>query len=73
MAYRALESSSIRGVDYDEQDRTLEVYFHSYGDFRYFDVPPFLYEGLVAAKSAGVFFNTKIRDRFRHEELGRSR
>ena len=60
-------SSAIASVGYEPSARLLEVEFSSGKIYRYFNVPPDAFEGLLAAKSKGVWFNRKIRDRFSHE------
>lgn len=62
-------SSVIRSVGYDAESRELEVELVSDHIYRYRDVPPFLYEGFLAAKSKGAFFNQKIARRFEYEQL----
>jgi hypothetical protein len=53
-------SSLIRSAGYDAAARELEVELVSGPVYRYRDVSPFIYEGLLAAKSKGTFFNQKI-------------
>ena len=62
-------SSVIRSVAYDDASRLLEVELNAGHVYRYREVPPFLYEGLLAAKSKGTFFNRKIARRFTYEQL----
>ena len=67
----SVESSSIKSIGYEESSQTLEIEFHQYGTFRYFDFPEFLYKGFVLAPSKGTFFNQRIANRYRFEEIGR--
>jgi len=62
-------SSVIRSVGYDAASRELEVELISGPAYRYRDVAPFVYEGLLAAKSKGAFFNRKIARRFEYERV----
>jgi lysyl-tRNA synthetase class 2 len=62
-------SRVIRSVGYDADVRVLEVELVSDHLYRYREVPPFLYEGLLAAKSKGAFFNRRIARRFEYEPL----
>ena len=62
-------SSVVRAVGYDTGTRVLEVELVSDHVYRYRGVPPFLYEGLLAAKSKGAFFNRKIARRFEFDQL----
>jgi hypothetical protein len=61
-------SSAIRSVGYDSASRELEVELVSGNIYLYRNVPPFMHEGLLAAKSKGTFFNKKIARRFEYEQ-----
>ncbi len=67
-----VESSSIASIGYDASTQTLEVEFRAYGTFRYFDFREFLHRGLMLAPSKGQFFNQRIANRYRFEEIDRS-
>lgn len=58
-------SSMMTHVDYDAAGRALFVTFASGRRYAYADVPPRIYEGLLAAPSKGTFFNEAIRDAYR--------
>jgi hypothetical protein len=61
-------------VEYDESTRELDVLFTSGKTYRYFDVPPDLYSGLLEAESKGQFFNEEIKDIYPFSEVrGRPR
>ena len=60
-----LSSSVIRRVVYDEEERTLSIWFRETGLYVYFGVPRAIYDALCAAPSAGRFFNECIKRRFR--------
>jgi hypothetical protein len=60
----AVESSVIRSVEYDEDERALFVTFTSGLTYRYADVPEVEYDALLGAASKGVFFNERIKDRY---------
>jgi len=62
-------SSVIQSIGYDADARVLEVELLSGHVYRYVEVAPFFYEGLLAAKSKGTFFNRKIARRFKFEQL----
>lgn len=57
-----LDSTAIRGVDYDAQALTLWILFTSGSKYAYFDVPAWKYRALLSAASAGQYFNDNIRD-----------
>jgi hypothetical protein len=66
MQRRPVSSSAVRSVGYDAAGRTLEVEFASGDIYLYFDVPPELHEGLMAAGSVGTFVNKHVRENFRY-------
>ena len=63
------QSETIRSIGYDAATATLEIEFHERGTYRYFDVPEFLYRGMLVAASKGAYFNKRIASRFHHEEV----
>jgi KTSC domain-containing protein len=64
-----VQSSTIRGIGYDPQTCTLEVYFFQGGSYRYVDVPEFVLQAFLRAPSKGEYFNRCIVDRYRFEEI----
>lgn len=64
MRHARLSSSTIRLAEYDDATRALTVTFTNGHRYAYSDVPADLYDALIAASSAGAFFNDHIRDRF---------
>jgi len=61
MERQQIESTSIRSVGYEPHGGTLEIEFMHGGIYRYFDVPPLVYEQLMAAESKGTGFHDFIR------------
>jgi len=64
-----VDSKLIRSVGYDPAARVLEVELIEGHVYQYRDVSPFIYEGLLASKSKGAFFNKRIAKRFPFEQL----
>ena len=62
-----LRSSHLASADYDPDRQTLDVKFHTGKVYRFFDVPQGVFEELRAARSAGRYFNTRIREKYRRE------
>jgi lysyl-tRNA synthetase class 2 len=62
-----LRSTHLATADYDPDRQTLDVKFRTGKVYRYFDVPAAVFDELLAAPSAGRYFNTKIRERYRAE------
>ncbi len=57
-----LESSLLASAAYS--DATLELEFRNGSIYRYFAVPPEVFQALLAAQSKGAYFNQSIRDHF---------
>jgi len=64
-----VKSTGIRSVAYDADARTLDVEFSSSRVYRYFDVPPSVYEWLTRVESKGRFINRLVKDRYRYERI----
>ena len=64
-----MPSTVIRRFAYDPQARALDVTFVTGRRYRYFAVPGEVAEAFREAFSKGRFFNARIRDHFRFEEL----
>ena len=65
----AVESSAIRGIDYDAPSRTLLVIFIDGGGYAYGEVPPALYADFLKAESKGRFFAEHVRGRYGYQEV----
>lgn len=59
-----LNSSSIRGADYNPVTRRLQIWFPNNGPYTYYGVPESIYWRLVNAASPGTFFNEVIRKNY---------
>ena len=66
-----MPSTAIRRFAYNPDSRALDVTFVTGRRYRYFAVPGEVARGLSRALSKGRFFNARIRDHFRFEELER--
>lgn len=64
-----MPSTAIRAATYDKAAHALDVTFVTGRRYRYYAVPEPVAEGFRAARSKGGYFNRRIRDRFRFEEL----
>ncbi|HKS09601.1 MAG TPA: KTSC domain-containing protein [Pyrinomonadaceae bacterium] len=57
-------------VRYDEDARHLDVIFRTGDKYRYLNVPPLEYVGLMSAKSIGQYMHKRILgDRYKYERL----
>ena len=60
----SVNSTAIARVDYVASTRTLRLEYTSGRIYVYFEVPPQVYEQLLAADSVGEFVNREIKPRF---------
>ncbi|WP_028351515.1 KTSC domain-containing protein [Bradyrhizobium murdochi] len=67
MERQPVNSSNLASVGYDEDTSTLEVEFKGGAIYRYYNVPLFEYERLMAAGSLGIYFNANIKDGYPYE------
>ena len=61
-----IESSAVSFIYYDEVAAELHVEFSSGRAYVYYGVPRQVYDALRVASSAGAFFNTHIRNKYRY-------
>jgi hypothetical protein len=65
-----MPSSAVRRIEYDDDSRTMSVWFEPDGHrYDYFAVPQDVYWAFNTADSKGRFFNTRIRDQFEFVEV----
>ena len=62
--FKTVNSSMLRRVRYDPEDRFLDVVFRTGEKYRYKDVPPNEYNGLMKAESHGKYMQIRIIDRY---------
>jgi hypothetical protein len=69
------KSSTIHKVDYDPQEKAMEIEFRSGNVYRYYDVPPRMWKifqlYIECEGSAGSFFNEYIKNQFTSEKMDR--
>ncbi len=66
-----VKSSHLKSVGYNEKAQELEIEFQSGEIYRYFKVPPVVFEELNSAESKGKYFNSRIRGMYEVEKLGK--
>lgn len=64
MSMRPLRSSAISAAGYDPETRTLEIEFVSGRSYTHPDVPPYVFENLLAAESPGRYYQQNIKGVF---------
>ena len=60
-------SSAIDRAAYDDEARTLDIWYAGGDRYRYFGVPMAAYRALRSAPSAGEYVNREIKPNFRYE------
>jgi KTSC domain len=73
MELHTVESSMIQAFGYEAETQTLMVIFSSGKTYRYFDVPPEVYQQLLAAPSKGSYMRDLVIDCYPYESAKRSR
>ena len=63
-----VRSSVIASVGYSPDENLLQVEFTTGRVYTYHRVPPHVHAALLAARSIGRYFNTRIRDRYAWDE-----
>ena len=69
MRRQEVNSSSISSIGYDGISQTLEVEFIDGGIYQYFNVPRYVYDGIMNAGSHGRYFAQNIKDRYRYSKV----
>jgi hypothetical protein len=69
MERKAVESSNLASVGYDEHEEILEIEFQHGGVYQYFDVPKKVYEELMNAESHGKYFSAHIRNEYHYKKI----
>ena len=70
----AFASSAIRRGAFHPGTGVLDIWYAGGDRYSYFNVPIAIWEGLLAAQSAGEFVNLHVKPHFRYEiEPGRRR
>ena len=67
-----VKSTNLAKVGYDKEGRMLAIQFKSKITYEYFNVSPFVFQGLLKAKSKGTYFNKSIRYKFKYREAGKT-
>lgn len=60
-----VSSSAIRAVGYDGATGRMKIAFVEGHAYDFCRVPSYVYQGLMNARSKGVYYNDHIRDRYR--------
>lgn len=70
MERKHVSSSNIDSIGYDSKNQILEVEFLNGSIYQYYDVPEYLYDGLMSADSHGKYLDKNIKKGgFRYERV----
>jgi len=67
--FKAVISSNILGIAYDEDTQTMQVEFTNGGVYKYDDVPQEVYEDFLNAGSPGSFFANDIKGSYGYSRV----
>jgi KTSC domain len=67
MELHSVDSSMIQAFGYEAEAQMLLVIFNSGKTYRYFEVPPDIYEGLLEADSKGSYLRDLVIDQYPYE------
>jgi hypothetical protein len=59
-----ISSSAVAAVGYDAASRKMRIRFVAGETYDFCDVPQSVFEGLLAARSKGRYYNEHIKDRY---------
>ena len=70
MQRKAVISSNLQSIGYDETSRVLEIEFKNNTVYQYFGVPAGEHRGLMSADSHGKYLHAHIKDFYQYEKVG---
>jgi hypothetical protein len=62
-------SSTIARIGYEDSSQLLQVNFLNGNIYQYFDVPPAVFQELMASESKGSYLGKFIRGHFRYARM----
>lgn len=69
MDRKAVSSSNVAAIGYDEESLTLEIEFNNGSVYQYYDVPKHIYEALDQASSIGSYLASNIKGQYRYSRV----
>ncbi len=64
-----VSSSNINAISYNHNNQTLSIRFKSSGEYRFYSVPSYIYDGMLKASSKGQYFHRNIRGVFQGDKV----
>lgn len=72
MKLKAVDSSMLVAVGYDEETKEMRVIYKTGDTYRYLNVPKSVYTELLNAESKGAYMKTHVIDVFPHRRVRRT-
>lgn len=69
MEVEITRSGMISKIAYNESEKLLTLTFNSGGAYAYKDVPKEVFDGILAAESAGKYYHAHIKGKYEHERV----
>lgn len=69
MQRKAVISSNLQSIGYDETNRVLEIEFKNHTIYQYCGVPPGEYRGLMSAASHGSYHHAHIKNAYSYQRV----
>ena len=69
MRLRPVDSEMLIAAGYDQESLILQVVYRTGGTYRYINVPPHQYEGLMNAESIGQYMHKHIIGHYDYERI----
>jgi hypothetical protein len=70
MERQQVDSSNIKSIGYDKENRVLEVEFNYKNTvYNFYDVPESVYNGLMNHESHGKYFNAMIKNKYEYSRI----
>ncbi|MDD2715146.1 MAG: KTSC domain-containing protein [Candidatus Wallbacteria bacterium] len=69
MERKKVQSSQLKSVGYDNENKVLEVEMSDGSIVQYYDVPKREYENLLNAESHGKFFYRYVKEKYQHQQV----
>lgn len=67
--FREIDSTHLKGTEYNEHDRTMDVHFQGGQVYRCYGVPPTEHEALHSAPSSGEYYHQLVKDQYFIERI----
>lgn len=67
--WQKISSTNINEIQYDRASYTLSIRFKHGGEYIFYNVPSYIYDGMLKAPSKGQYFHRNIRGVFKSDKV----